>query len=266
MKKTIFRVFTAALLAITAVSASAQEGNIRNPYRYTYPNGRTLRVNWKPETAKTLQRYTIAINPTPLFNRGLKLDFEYELPTPGQWLQVGVVGYYAPERTTPLREDYYDFWGNIHDDPYYRHLPVSSWDDFRKMSGGGVSVLYKKMLHRRGWYFSTGLSVSYFHVEYAGWGYVPFEEDGLTYYRQGEYPITQSFLKPALEFNIGKHFAISHRFFFDLYAGTRISYSLYKRAEGSDNYQKFTGMYGFAYRGIEAFHGGIRFGVLLWNK
>lgn len=267
MKKTIFMAFAAALLAIVAVSVSAQdEGGIRNPYRYTRPNGKTYKINWRPETAKTYQRYTIAINPTQLFNRGLKLDFEYELPRLGQWLQIGLTGYYAPERTSPRSSFWsgggYDAWG----DDYDRSLPVSGWDDFRKMSGGGITVLYKKMLHRRGWYLSTGLSVSLFRVQYTGWGMVPFVEDGLTFYRQGEFPITQSFVKPSFEFNVGKHFNLTHRLFIDIYAGGRLTWSIYKPRKDEYGYQEYSEIYGFGYRGIEPFHGGVRFGVLLWNK
>jgi hypothetical protein len=266
MKKTIFLTFTAALIAIAVLPASAQiERNVPgNPYRYTYPNGNTIQINWKPESAKSVQRYTVAVNPTVLANNGLKFDFEMELPRPGNWLQIGVAGYYSPPRNTPRHDNYYDFWWRYYEDPYDSYLPASSWDSFRKMSGGGVSILYKRMLHRRGWYLSTGLAFNYFHVEYTDWGYVPFKEDGLTFYRRGEYPVTQSFFKPTAEFNVGKHFAISHRCFIDLYAGMRLSYSLYKRR--SDDYQKFDTMYGFAYRGIDIFHGGVRFGVLLWDK
>jgi hypothetical protein len=254
-----FRLTFAMLFATAAASAQIEVNTPSNPYQYTYRNGNTLKINWKPETAKSIRRYTVAVNPTPLFNNGLRFDFEYELPHPGQWLQVGLTGYYSSPRNTPR------YFGWNDDDEYDRHLPVSSWVGFRKMSGGSVSILYKKMLHRRGWYFSTGLAFNYFRVEYTEWGYKSFEEDGLTFYRRGEYPVRQSFFRPTAEFNIGKQFAITNRCFFDLYAGTRVGYSFYKKRNDGHR-QKFHTMYGFANRGIDIFHGGVRFGVLLWDR
>lgn len=230
-----------------------------NPYAYTYRNGRTLKINWKPETAKTVQRYTIAINPAPLMNNGLRFDFELELPRPGNWLQIGLTGYFAPERQ--YRRSYYDWYG---DSGNNRWGAISGFDDYNRMWGVGVQALYKWMFHRRGWYLNAGLAVEFFRVGRVEDAFLEYREDGLTFWEYGNGLVEHSYVRPSLVFNVGKHIAVSHRCFFDVYGGMSISYSIYDRNEY--NFDDFSEMYGFARRGINLLNGGVRFGVLLWNN
>lgn len=264
MRRTMFLAIAAMLFCTVA---SAQES-----YSYSSPSARSytgthtgsyvrpLLIDWLPRHSE-VGRYVVAVNPTMLFDNGLRFDFEYEFPNPGEWLQVGLTGYLAPELKSRYRSSY-DY---VYDRGYNnRYGSVSGWDGYNRMWGAGLSVLYKKMFDRSGWYFSAGLVFDYFRVGRMEQGYVDYREDGLTFYREGYILDESSYYRPSARFNVGKHFAVSRRCFFDLYAGISLSYSIYKRDEY--NYQYYSTMYGFAYRGINAIHGGLRFGVLLWDK
>jgi hypothetical protein len=247
-------------LLLTAVSALAQES-----YTYTVTRTRTLNINWLPEQ-KSVQRYTVGVNLPQAINNGFKFDFEYELPRPGRWLQTSLIGYIAPERNSAAMFDWNDDGNN-------RYTPNSAWDDYRNMWGIGSSLLYKHFFGRRGWYFSTGLVFEFYRVGVMNNGLYPYTEDGLTFYETGYYLETKSYFKPTAQINIGKHFALSRRCFFDLFIGLSASYSFFKNDDRHIDYydeyytdRLFDTMYGFAYRGLNAFNGGFRFGVLLWNN
>lgn len=252
------RIFTTiAILLSAALSASAQQ-------TYSYTVQRTIPINWRPETKET-QRYTIAVHPFHLINNGLKFDFEYELGKPGTWLQAGITGYAAPSRDARyLWDDYYGY--------NHRNTPNSGGNSYERMWGMGVSALYKHMWSRRGWYFSTGLSLEFFRVGRYERGYASFEEDGLTFYESASYIRDKSYVRPTAHFNVGKHFSLSRRTFLDLYIGVSASYSIYRREPYDPNnyyggyFYDYDGMYGFGYRGLNLFNCGFRFGVLLWDK
>ncbi len=249
MKKVMFLTMLAALLS--PVAASAQE-------YYTYRVMRTQLIDWEPE-AKGPQRYTVAINPFHLVNKGLKFDFEVELDTPGNWFGTSLTGYYAP----PRREG--SWWRSL--DGNDRNTINSGGDDYNKMWGIGTSAMYKNIFHPRGWYFQTGLLLEFFRVTTLKYGFAPYNEDGLTFYEEGMYPETRSYFKPSAVFNLGKHMALSQRCFFDMFIGLGFSYSIYKRHDDvldhNGYYQgDFSGMYGFAYRGFYP-NWGFRFGVLI---
>ncbi len=284
MKKIIFT--TAILVVLAFAEAQAQEPQLQafgleqlyqpgpqeqqeyNPYPF-YVRPR-FQINWLPGNTD-IQRYTVAVNPVYLIYSGLKVDFEYELRKPGRWIETSLIGYYAPHRD---RENYWwgDYYGNN------RASMRSSYDSFDKMWGIGTSIMYKHMWHRRGWYFSTGLVVEYYRVGDIRSGYLPYEEDGLTFYTAGDYSHKMSFVKPTAQFNFGKHMALSRRCFFDMYIGIGYSYSFYNKEHfeyfyndyytGKEQvyyYPDYSGMYGFARRGF-VLTGGFRIGVLFWDK
>lgn len=257
MKKQI--IITAAMLILGIAQAAAQQS-------YSYYVERRIPINWRPET-KDVQRYTVAVHPFHLVNNGLKFDFEYELRVPGEWLQVSLIGYAAPTRT-----NYYNYrYGDN-----ARYTPNSGYDDYRHMWGVGTSALYKKMWHQRGWYFSTGLVLEFYRVGRSEYGYVPYKEDGLTFYDRDRYTDIRSFFKTTAQFNLGKHFSLSRRCFLDAFIGVSYSYSFYDNRPHPyneshkvdyyyDYYYNYNGMNGFARRGFNV-NCGLRFGVLLWDK
>lgn len=256
MKKIIL---TIILLTAALTTAMAQQS-------YSYYVKRTVPINWRPDS-KDIQRYTVAIHPFHLVNSGLKFDFEYELRQPGEWLQAGIMGYAAPSR---YHRNYDYHYGSDYND---RYSPNSGFDGYRHMWGLGVSALFKKMWHSRGWYFSTGLVMEFYRVGRSAYGYQPYQEDGLTFYEGASYIHVKSFFKPTVQFNLGKHFSLSRRCFLDAFVGVSASYSFYKRELSPDYYDReygyyyynFQGMNGFARRGLN-FNCGFRFGVLLWDK
>lgn len=220
---------------------------------------RPLRINWAPET-NDIRRYTITMSPLRLINNGLKFDFEVELPHPGHWFGTSLVGYLAPPRSR--------YWDN---DGNNRYPLNAGGNSFHKMWGIGTSAFFKNTFHRRGWYFATGLVVEYFNVGRRESGYFTYREDGLTFYERGDRLINRSYLKPTVQFNFGKHFALSRDFFFDLYVGLAYSYSIRLHSGDGDTDEwgyydgPFDGVGGFAYRGVAPV-AGFRLGFLLDGK
>ncbi len=229
-------------------------------------------INWLPDGKYSdIQRYTIAVNPFYLISGGLKFDFEYELKT-GKWIQTSLIGYYAPDRENENSYWWGDGYGNN------RYSFVSGFDNYYSMWGVGASALYKHVWSRRGWYYSTGITLEYFNVKQMRSGYKPYQEEGLAglyFYEASISPYAMSFVKPTATFNFGKHIAIAPVCFLDLYIGVGFSYSIYDQDkhfghisdyDGEIYYEpEYDGMYGFARRGF-VFNAGFRFGVLLWEK
>lgn len=254
MKKTIFLTLIATLFSVVVLQA--QE---RYDYTVSSTHKRSPRIDWQPRTID-YQRYTLGVNIVPLLNHGLKFDFEFEIPNnPGHWLQLGVAGHFSPA----LKHAHNYFWYDRYDN--YRSNFMSGFDDYIQMWGAGVHLRYKWMFSRKGWYLSPGISLEYFRVERTGYGLVEYREDNLSFWEEGKYLSQRTYYKPSIQFNIGKHFAVSRRCFFDLYGGIRLSYSIYK--PNSEYYSEpFHGMFGFAHRGLDIINGGIRFGVLLLDN
>lgn len=232
---------------------------------------RRLLIDWRPEV-KDMQRYTVSISPLRLLSGGLKVDFEKELARPGQWIATGLTIYFLPEmydRNDYLTKGDNNRWG------YY-----SGFEDFQRMWGLGSSVFYKNIFSRRGWYFATGVKIEYFNVGLMVNSYVPYTEEGQTYYDYTRALSCKDYVKPSAEIYIGKHMAVSRRCYFDLYAGLGGTYSIYRNdgrhlntaysynslnQPATYTYQRFGDINGFAYRGIYPV-AGFRFGVLLWDK
>ncbi len=253
MRKTIF-LTAAVLVSISAVNMAAAQQS----YTYSVSRTRTLLIDWEPEE-KTYQRYTVSVSPLRLISNGLKFDLEYELPKSGHWVGTSLAVYLAPQRRT---SDYGDYWDTDGND---RSWFNSGWDSYHRMWGLGTSAFFKNTFSRHGWYYSAGLVLEFFRVGVTGNIYVPYKEDGLTFYDYGRELRTESYFKPTAQINIGKHIAISERCYFDLYAGLGLSYAF--DSTGTDRSRQdhlFSLLAGFAYRGLTPV-GGFRFGVLLWK-
>jgi hypothetical protein len=279
---------TALLVATIGVSIAAATGaQAQERYSYTvqhnHSHTRTVKINWKPEE-NNYRRFTVGVSPLRALSNGIKFDFEMELPRAGHWLGTSLVVYHAP-----TLDETFDFWGGSNDHHNNRYGFVSGFDLYNNMSGVGTSLMYKNVFHRRGWYFQTGLVFDYFEVGVGTDAYVPYKEDGLTFYSEGETVEYKSYYRPDVRFNFGKHMALSRRCFLDLYAGVGISYSIYaddaRHSWGKRQYEHvlsdglssgyresdyhyrpmFDDLGGFAYRGVH-FTGGFRFGVLLWKR
>lgn len=255
MRKTIFLMTAALSVSITAAQTAAAQQS----YTYSVTRTRTLLIDWRPEE-KTYQRYTVSVSPLRLASNGLKFDFEYELPKPGHWFGTSLAIYIAPQH-----HSYYYWDGDGNERTWFN----SGWDDYNRMWGVGTSAFFKNTFSHRGWYFSAGVVLEFFRVGVMGSTYIPYVEDGLTFYDYDRQLETKSYFKPTAQINIGKHMALSERCYFDLYAGLGLSYALFKDDYQFDDqeyyyHQRFSDVGGFAYRGLAPV-GGFRFGVLLWK-
>jgi hypothetical protein len=278
MKRTIFLALAATVVATLATTGT--QAQQRETYSYTVQRTytKTRLMNWRPEQ-NDYRRYTVGVSPLRLMGNGMKFDFEWELPKAGHWLGTSFVAYLAPPRP-------YHWTSWVGGNDYMennRSWFLSGFDGYNRMWGLGTSLMYKNVFSRRGWYFQTGMVFDFWRVGVTVDSYVPYTDDGLTFYEQGRALEYKSYFKPDVRFNFGKHIALSERCFFDLYAGLGLSYSLYAdddrhSASYSDYYysdygsglyhnhlQLFTDIGGFAYRGLH-FTGGFRFGMLLWKK
>lgn len=241
----------AAVLLTGCIGAKAQVVIPRNVY-YAPGTERNYLINWMERT-ESQHRYTIAIRPIYLSQNGLKLDFEYELKTPGQWLQLELIGHYAPE---------YKEYGNGHygyHDPYYTGWSqdfLSGGKTYHSLFGIGGGISYKSFFSRNGWYYTAGLTFNYFDVEYFGAVYTKKVEDGLTSYIREEKFTNTKFYKPEINFNVGKHFALGRSLFLDTYIGFGYAYSFY---EGDTKFSYNS--YSFGGRGFQ-FNAGFRIGWL----
>lgn len=248
MNKYAKYIIAAALLAGCA-GAKAQVVIPSNIY-YAPGAQRTYLINWQERT-ESQHRYTIALRPIYLSQNGLKLDFEYELNTPGEWLQFELIGHYAPE---------YKEYDNGYYDRYYTGWSqefLSGGSTYHSLLGVGGGIAYKSFFSRDGWYYSAGLTFNYFDVEYFGAVYTKKVEDGLNFYVREEKITSTKFYKPEVNFNVGKHFALGRSLFLDAYIGLGYAYSFYD----SDN--KFSDYsYAFGGRGL-LFNAGFRIGWLI---
>lgn len=281
MKRAIYFVAAAAMLVVAMVLGTAEETQAQERYYWTNARGRyrVIPVNWRPDSIIPYKRYTVAVDALQLVHHGIKFDFEGELRRrPGEWLQTSLTVYTAPPRKTVgsgrYDYDYYPGYDSEESLENYRDGLNSGYDSYMSMWGVGTSLLFKKMLHPRGWYFSTGLKFDYYNVKVKTREYIPFTEDGLTFYEQGTKLHQQSFYKPTLQFNFGKHITVSKTCFFDIYVGVNYSYSFHNReklVQGESRgyysrpYKLFTTMDGFAYRGFSP-NFGARFGILIWQR
>ncbi|MDL2230590.1 hypothetical protein LJB87_02215 [Alistipes sp. OttesenSCG-928-L06] len=217
---------------------------------YKRPGG----IDWRPDltyagvTPQALpQRYAVFVNLTQLIKRGLKIELEKEFGKPGNWLQLGLEGYYAP------RYESGDNWRSGWVSPF-------TDDEFQRLRGYGASLAYKRVFSRNGAYFNTGLLYNYYSVDHEKMLYVPFQESGLTMYERKNAMVNNRFYQPAAFFNLGMQMNFGSHVVLDSYIGLGYMHSFYS---GSINY--FKGYTDFGYRGVY-FSCGLRLGYLWGGK
>lgn len=257
--KSVKTILTAVLLVAAVSSAAAQDRHRTsyNPYNQAVYYRPLWPIDWRPApecelydeiASRKTRRYTLAVHPFHLVKEGMKIDFETELRKPGQWLQIGLTGYYAPGNEWNGSGDSYHRWGTL----------ASGFEAFSQMAGGGISVSYKEMFSSRGFYFNTGLLYNYYDVESPVTRYVAVPQDGLVYYERKRGMEHTGFHQPALFFNVGKHMALNRNLFIDAFTGVGYMYSIYKGET-----TRFDEFLAFGYRG-SYINLGLRLGVL-WH-
>jgi hypothetical protein len=268
----------AALVTLTFSAGAQQRGRVYygedSPTRYDrqrntnnsrvyydgYRNVLQMRINWLFPEEETPRRYTIAVRPFQLVNDGLKVDFELELNTVGQWLQFSLAGYYKPQ---------FDPYKYSDDDGFYYDRRKTGWtnwlsdnDEFQKFGGVGIGVAFKSMISNNGWYWNAGINFTFYNVSYKAYGTYEFYEDGMQFWHNELRTVKTQYYKPGFNVNIGKHFALSRNLFLDAYAGLGYERT-YKGGVLTDSFGD--SMFSFNHDGVY-FSGGFRIGWMWPNK
>ena len=241
----IIRIITIELLVMLSIPCARGQVMYDNIAQYNRAQRIRHTIDWK-DAAPYTHRYTIALRPLYIANNGIKVDFEMELPnSQGNWLQIDAVVRF---NTSDSAYRYISYWE-----------AGDNW--FTTLNGCGIGAYYKSYFRPNGWYYNVGLMLNYYGVTKPGTVESTFTEDGLNFIRYDRQMIHWNFIKPAVNFNIGKHFALTERLFLDAFAGIGYTYSIHNR----DAYKYFTSYNpcGFSYRGLYV-SGGFRIGIL-WS-
>ncbi|MDR1980631.1 MAG: autotransporter outer membrane beta-barrel domain-containing protein [Tannerellaceae bacterium] len=192
----------------------------------------------KPERPAFKQ--SIAIQPLYLHINGLRLDYERQLKTPRQWVQVSGIGYYSGNDDS--------LWG------------LWAFDDhrFNNSWGAGVEVNYKYLTSKRV-YLSGGLSYGYTAVDYNDYTLTDYEEDGLTYYTPTWEKTMQNFNRLGVHTYVGLQTKTNRRVLVDGYMGVGYTHSFY---DTNKYYPSTNEMNNVSYRGIQLIIG-FRMGIRL---
>ncbi|MFV0417625.1 MAG: hypothetical protein ACK5KT_02675 [Dysgonomonas sp.] len=186
-------------------------------------------------------KYTIAVQPFYLLNGGLRFDFEKQLNSPKNWLQLSISGYHLPYQNSN-----WDWW----------ETPNSNYDPISKLNGLGAGAAYKSIFYSTSVYYSAGLSYTHYRVTYSGADYHKFVEDGLTYYEYYRSDQKQIFNKLTASLCLGIQSTLNNLGFFDAYLGLGYSHSFYDASKRAFDDNQF----GYGYRGLHV-TGGVRFGI-----
>ncbi len=248
MKKYMLYILAAVLTMITFNANAQPRGRV---YYDGYGYREDRLIDWLP-TEETPRRYSITVRPFQLINDGLKLDFEMELNTPGQWLQFSLAGYYLPQFDPSKHND----GGIIYSIDNGWENFLSDHNDFQKMGGAGLGVTYKSIFTNSGWYWSAGAHFTYFNVSHKVYGYYSLTEDGMEFHEYRNKTVKSRFYKPGFNINLGKHFALSRNIFFDAYIGLGYERTFYGGAK-TDRFQET--MFSFDHTG-PYISGGFRIG------
>ncbi len=202
----------------------------------------------KPEIVKrnsieNYPKYTIAWQPFHMFDGKLKLDFEKQLNSPKNWLQISLSGSYLSMKA-PLYNSY--SWSTFQ----------SNFDDFSKLNGFGGGIAYKSIFYSTCFYYSIGVNYAHNRVRYYDYDYFPYIEDDLSFYEYRKNLQRQIFNKLSTSICLGIQSNLNRTFFFDVYLGFGYSHSFYDESKRAFDDESL----GFGYRGVFP-SGGVRLGI-----
>lgn len=187
-------------------------------------------------------KYTISVQPTYLASSGLRLDFEKQLGSTMQWLQLSATGYYAPKYDHIGYNDGWLTFNTNYDEP------------IQSLKGGGIGAAYKSFFKSQNYfYYSVGLYYTHYSVDVKIYDYHKFIDDGLTYYKYEGKIEDLNYDKINTNLNIGMQTRLDQTIFIDFYMGVGYSYSFRNSDYFSDN------MFEYGYRGMQVV-GGFRIG------
>ncbi len=165
------------------------------------------------------KKYAIGFYPfTSMLGGGLKFDFGMRI-APKQWLQIVPAIYFYQGMVSSYSYSSYD-------DDYYYYYYQNEYK-IKAQKGAGLDLNYKFFLNRNFSYLLAGVNYSYYKVDYQYYGYAPFEEDGLNYYKYMKVSDTQNFNNFKTYLGFGLQTTMSSGFFVGGHAGLGFQYSLY---------------------------------------
>ncbi len=236
------------ILISSALSLYAQEhGRVsldKDRHDYLGTSRYRQSIDWLPNSDMP-QRYAISLHLLQFLNYGMRIDFEFELDTPGRWLQFGLIGHYLPQY------DYSKPASNSYDksEPGWRH-PMDDTNVFEKLSGCGLAVTYKRFFSEKnelGVYWSAGVHFNYLNVIHRADGYYTYYEDGMQLWEKGKHAVSSRYYKPGINFNLGiSELDFSPNLLFDAYIGVGFDISI---RGGHKTYLFETNMFSFGYYG-----------------
>jgi hypothetical protein len=178
--------------------------------------------------------YAFSVEPLYLYNGGLRLTVEKRL-TLKNWLELHLTGYYLPH-------------DKIESGEYVRGRYFTSNSDFNRFTGlGGVGIggAYKHYF-LRSFFINTGVSYTYYRVQYRDLDFYKYREDELDFYAYQYQDFCQTFNKFTAGFSIGARSAFQHILFVEYYFGLGYAHSLYNRKKAAYDSTPF----GFGYTGV----------------
>ena len=213
-----------------------------------------LRLQAQTEEETAAPRYAVSIEPFYLYNGGLRLNLEKNLKA-NHWIELNLTGYWLPH--SDARQKTVDENGKT---SYTSSGYIISNSDFRRiygLSGLGIGCTYKYNLSK---YFTLNPAISYtrYNVENTAYDYVPYREDGLTFYEYALIYKKQTFRKLTTQITLSGRSSFKYLLFMEYYTGLGYAYSFYD--ENKPHFDET--MFGYGYRGYY-FTLGIKIGVNL---
>jgi len=186
---------------------------------------------------KTAQ-YAFSFEPAHLYNGGFRVNLEKQLRST-DWIELNLTGYYLPHKDAEVTDSYYYWGGNSY------MTSNSDFDSFLGLAGLGIGITYKSFFHRNLRVYPA-FSYNWYNVEYAGYDYYSYNEDGLTFYDYKWADTKQSFHKLAAHVSLGVRSSLERSFFVEPYFGMGYAYSFYDKNKRHYNET----MFGFGHRGL----------------
>jgi len=201
------------------------------------------------------KKYTFAMQPLQRYK--WRFDFEMRLGDGLGWLQFGPAVYYGKRYEDGNNNNpsyYYD-----ENDYHFRGWRyISLREPFSKVRGGGLDVNYKQFFNPAlPPYFAVGLSYTHLKIDYWGYSWENYTEDGLAYHAYVLDYRTQNINRMGINTYLGLQY--TGKFcLFDIYCGLGFRYSLSEKNKPPFN----NNMFSYGYTGM-AYLLGMRIGFAL---
>jgi hypothetical protein len=184
----------------------------------------TFGHNEKGEIPPRIKNYAVTLEPSHLLFGGLRFGFDMRIQDKN-WIQIKQTIYLLPAAVSSYNWDWYD------DEFYYNEYNYGSQRfTIHNMYGFGIGANYKRYFsHREFLYCLAGFDYSFQHVNGYNYDYIPFMEDGNTYYRFGKSEQTQNFNNVGVSACIGINTTLRHHFFVDVFLGVGAKYAFYNK-------------------------------------